>query len=260
MVKVPVSVIIPCFNCQNTIMRAVKSVFMQILKPLEVILVNDCSTDQTIDVLKDIKKRYGEDWIKIIDLEKNKGPSYARNIGWELAKGDYVAFLDADDSWYPEKIKLQYTLMKKNPSIYISGHLIDYPSKKNKSFDNEILTISLSKALIKNYFITPSVMVKRKIPERFDVNQRHSEDYLLWLTILNKYGKGRVINKYMGELYKHPYGESGLSGNLWLMEKGELTTYKKMFPKIKGIKKFVLIPVMLISLMKFVRRLLKVYF
>lgn len=254
-----VSVVIPCFNCQDTILRAVESVWNQKLRPSEVIIVNDCSNDKTQSILSEIYNQYGDEWIKIINLEKNCGPSYARNVGWKEARGDYIAFLDADDSWYPDKIKVQYSLMKKNENIYISGHLMNYPGlkKKNNSSTIEIKRLNFKDFLIKNYFATPSVMVKKEVSERFDVTQKYSEDYLLWLNILWKHEDGLFINHYLGELHKKPYGESGLSGNLFLMEKGEITTYKKIFSQVRGIKKLLFVPILFISLIKFMRRLFR---
>lgn len=252
-----VSVVIPCFNCQDTIIRAIESVWNQKLRPSEVIIVNDCSNDETLSILNEIYDYYGGDWVKIINLEQNYGPSYARNIGWKKATGDYIAFLDADDSWCPDKIKIQYSLMEKNRNIYISGHLMMYPGlkKRNNKISNFTITkLTFEDFLIKNYFSTPSVMVKREIIERFDITQKYSEDYLLWLNILWKYKEGFLINDYLGELHKKPYGESGLSANLFLMEKGELKTYKKIFSKVGGIKKLLFIPTVSISLVKFIRR------
>lgn len=107
------SVIIPCYRCASTIERSVASIASQTMLPAEVILVDDKSNDTTIDKLRQLKDLYKNDWIKIISLPVNSGPSVARNTGWDAATQDYIAFLDADDSWHHKKIEIQYNWMKK---------------------------------------------------------------------------------------------------------------------------------------------------
>ena len=80
--QAPVSAVIPCYNCSATIEKAVDSIAKQTLIPQEVILVNDDSSDQTIDILQNLQNIYGKEWIKIINLKKNVGPGQARNLGW----------------------------------------------------------------------------------------------------------------------------------------------------------------------------------
>ena len=118
-----VSVIIPCFRCSLTIRRAVQSIVSQTLIPVEVILVDDGSGDGTLDVLHDLQREHGADWIKVFTNEKNCGPSTARNVAWASAVSDFVAFLDADDSWHPRKIEIQYNWMINNPSVLFTAHL-----------------------------------------------------------------------------------------------------------------------------------------
>ena len=107
--KVSVSVIIPCYQCTSTIQRAVDSVAQQSLLPREVILVDDASDDETLEMLYSIQKSYGSNWVKVLSLKTNGGPSLARNAAWELVDSSYVAFLDADDSWHPQKIEIQFS-------------------------------------------------------------------------------------------------------------------------------------------------------
>src|SRR6185503_10449018 len=101
---VPVSVVIPCFQAHATLPRAVASVAQQSARPRELIVVDDASGEDTAAVLRDLQRRYGEDWLRVVRLERNQGPASARNAGWQAARGEYVAFLDADDSWLPAKL------------------------------------------------------------------------------------------------------------------------------------------------------------
>lgn len=255
-----VSVVIPGYNCSQTIERALRSVASQTLKPYEVIFVDDKSQDRTLEVLYELQQELGNDWLKIIQLEKNSGPSVTRNAGWSVAKSDYIAFLDADDSWHPQKIEIQYQWMRHNPECVLTGHLISLNSDKtSKSIElvsnYQVLPIKKRAFLLKNRFSTPTVMLKRTINLRFDSEQRFAEDYLLWLRVISTYSNVFIIRHELAYIHKAAYGQGGLSEQLWEMEKGELQTYKKI--QADGfINQFVYYFLVVHSLAKYVRRLL----
>ena len=109
MIYAPVSVIVPCYRCDQTIDRAVDSIVLQSMRPKEVILVNDGNDKGTQKAIEQTSKKAGKTvCIKIVMLERNSGPATARNEGWNCATQPYIAFLDADESWHPQKIELQY--------------------------------------------------------------------------------------------------------------------------------------------------------
>jgi glycosyltransferase involved in cell wall biosynthesis len=255
-----VSVIIPGYNCSQTIERALRSVASQTLKPYEVIFVDDKSQDRTLEVLYELQQELGNEWLKIIQLEKNSGPSVARNAGWSLANSDYIAFLDADDSWHPQKIEIQYQWMMNHSECVLTGHLIALDSDKNSRAaalvsNFQVLPIKKTAFLLKNRFSTPTVMLKRTINLRFDSEQRFAEDYLLWLKVISTYSNVFIIRHELAYIHKAAYGQGGLSEQLWEMEKGELQTYKKI--QADGfINQFVYYFLVAFSLAKYVRRLL----
>lgn len=233
---VPVTVVIPCYQCTATIERAIASVAAQTYPPERVILIDDFSQDSTLEKLNEVSKIYPANWIHVIAKSHNSGPGDSRNVGWEKATSKYVAFLDADDSWHPSKLQIQYTYMEHSPEISMTGHLgksvIDSPDLGCSPIHSSNLStcrISPLRALFFNDFITRSVMVKREIPMRFDSKMRYSEDYLLWLQIINSGLKAEVINIPLAYSYKSDYGKGGLSGQLWNMEKGELTSLRRTF-------------------------------
>jgi len=122
---VPVSVVIPCYCCEDTIERAVVSVMSQTALPGEVILVDDASPDhgRTLSKLQELQERFRDKThIEIIALKNNSGPSVARNAGWGTATQPYIAFLDADDAWHTQKLEIQYEWMKEHPEIALTGH------------------------------------------------------------------------------------------------------------------------------------------
>lgn len=106
-----VSVIIPVYNLADHISRAIDSVLEQIYQPNEIIVIDDGSTDDTVSVVS----KYGSK-VKLIQ-QQNAGPSAARNTGIKTATSQWIAFLDADDEWVPEKLQLQIDLLKRNPQL-----------------------------------------------------------------------------------------------------------------------------------------------
>jgi glycosyltransferase involved in cell wall biosynthesis len=259
----PVSVIIPCYNCENTILRAVNSVVKQTWKPKELIIVNDGSQDNVQGILKKLQMEFGKDWIKVIQLEKNCGPGNARNKGWEIATQPYIAFLDADDAWHPGKIAIQLKYMLDNPDVAITGHPRKLIEENDlitniKKVNNNYIVIILSKQnlLLKNYFSTSSVILKREINLRFQNGKRYSEDYLLWLQIILAGYKAVFLEEDLAYTFKVPYGEGGLSAKLWEMEKGELENYWTIW-KLEKISIFEYIIFSVYSIIKFALRLIK---
>lgn len=106
-----VSVVIPCYNAEKYLRQAIDSVFAQTYSNLELIVVNDGSTDKSGAILAS----YG-DRIRVIH-QQNQGLSAARNVGIASALGEYVAFLDADDYWQPDKLRQQIAVMEANPNL-----------------------------------------------------------------------------------------------------------------------------------------------
>jgi glycosyltransferase involved in cell wall biosynthesis len=262
-IKASISVIIPCYNCHETISRAVDSVAAQTLTPAEIILVDDGSTDNTQNILNTLQdkynKDYGDNWIKIICLGKNRGVSVARNTGWELASQDYIAFLDADDAWHPQKIHVQYSWMMEHPEVILSAHpcIVSRSSilpniKIPKSIDAKL--ISRYQILSSNKFYTPCVVIKRNIKHRFNDSKRYCEDYLLVLEIILDGEKAAILNHPMTSLFKEYFGESGLSSKLWKMERSELDNYTIIWKK--GYTSFAEMLVFVnYSFIKYLRRL-----
>ncbi len=260
-----VSVIIPCYRCLDTIERAVASVAAQTQKPAEVILVDDHSSDGTLEILDEIKSRYPKGWIKVIASSTNGGPGTARNLGWSASTQAYIAFLDADDSWHPQKIEIQYGWMIRHPEVSLTGH----PCQQVENGDFEGCQVQFSTSgsgfykikknqlLLSNRFPTRSVMLRRDIGHRFANGKRYSEDYQLWLEICC----GGLIccraELPLAYSYKAAYGDAGLSAALWKMEKGEINTYK-VLARRHFISPFSFLFLCSLSLLKFSIRFVKV--
>ncbi len=191
-----VSVIIPSFNAEQYIAEALESIFGQAYRPIEVVVVDDGSTDETQSVLESFKDRI------YYLCQDNKGPSAARNTGIKVARGKYIAFLDSDDLWTDGKLQQQVEIMETYPDVgLLSGDMQRFSEEQVKVssmferygfdhnfFDGKFYVKDAYKKIYTqgNYIPTGSVIVRRNCLEKvghFDENLRHSEDLDLWLRI-----------------------------------------------------------------------------
>lgn len=263
--RVPVTVVIPCYCCDDTIERAVHSVLGQTARPSELILVDDGSPDdgRTADKLRQMAQAYREEIpIRIIVLGKNGGPAAARNAAWEQAGQPYVAFLDADDSWYPEKLQVQYGWMQAHPDVALSGHICASSSSPVTMAPDdafEVTAIDRRSVLLRNPFSTPSVMLKAGLPVRFLAEKSYAEDFFLWQQLVCAGYAVVRLEITLARLHKAAYGEAGLSSRLWEMERAELDNYRRL--RRQGC--LGALPMLLLmgySLAKYARRVLIVRF
>ncbi len=190
--RYPVSVIIPTYNRSLLLRRAVESVFRQTIQCSEIILVDDGSTDNTLDLLHDLSTS-----AKIpfqVYHRKNRGPAAARNFGVRKAKFPFIAFLDSDDHWHKRKLELQYPLLVDNSSCRIShtrekwlrrGHHLNQ-KKKHAPCDGDIFNHCLQLCGVG----MSTVMLKKTLFDQvglFDESLRCCEDYDLWLRVSCKF-------------------------------------------------------------------------
>jgi glycosyltransferase involved in cell wall biosynthesis len=255
----PVTVVVPCYRCAATIERAVASVIAQTLRPAELVLVDDASGDGTVEVLQSLRQQYGE-WITVVEQPVNGGAASARNAGWDRATQPFVAFLDADDAWHPQKMKIQYAYMVQHPEVAASGHLCrQLPASSAVPPQWPVRVGSATRLtwfglLVRHAFVTPSAMVRRDLPFRFASNQRYMEDHRLWLDIVGGELPVVKLDAELAAIYKPGYGASGLSADLWRMEQGELANYRYFF-QLGKISLPLLAGLYCYSLLKYVRRL-----
>jgi glycosyltransferase involved in cell wall biosynthesis len=256
---VPVSVVIPCFRCAGTISAAIASAREQTAAALEVIAVDDASDDETARELLQLVSRYGEQWLKVVRLARNEGPASARNAGWSAAKGDYVAFLDADDTWHPRKLEIQYAVMRDDLTIALSAHphVIAEAAQIPASAPIAIAEVDPRSLLWRNRFTPTSVMLKRDLHGRFPDGQRYMEDQRAWLEFAFSGHRIVMIDLPLAVQHKPAYGVSGQSANLMAMERAELENYRRLW-RLGHISGSLLAALWAWSVAKFVRRLIVV--
>jgi glycosyltransferase involved in cell wall biosynthesis len=225
-----VSVVIPCHRAGRTLARTLRSVAAQVSGPAEVILVDDGNADDERALLDSVARDFAKLHVRVIRLAPNAGAAAARNAGWDAATGDLVAFLDADDVWHPRKLEVQGAFLGAHPEFALCGHRAEelaadepIPEVPNDPGWREITPGAL---LFANRFITPSVMLRRDLPLRFRTHRRYMEDHLLWLEIAYAGHRIARLDAVLAYTFKPAYGWSGLSSNLWAMEKGELDNYR----------------------------------
>lgn len=217
----PVSVVVPCFRCADTIAAAIESVAAQWLPPAEVLLVDDASGDGTLARLEALAAAYPVGWIRVLATARNGGPSGARNLGWEHATQPWIAFLDADDSWHPQKLKLQMEALAADPSIALLAHRMNVQTRAAPA---PALTYPLKVTVVPGHLIqlrspfpTASIVLRRDLPFRFDETRWRAEDFMLWAQILLSGHRCARINQVLASWHKEPFGAGGLSGDLAAM-------------------------------------------
>ncbi len=263
--SVPVSVVIPCYRCVTTIERAVDSVVSQTHVPEEIILVDDFSDDglSTISSLKKVKQKHKKFNIQILALEKNQGPGSARNEAWKVASQPYIAFLDADDSWHPNKLEIQYSWMKGHPDVLLTAHdsiqASDSTHQKVVNPLESFYPINVVKFLFFNCIPTRSVMLKRDINYRFLPGKRYAEDYLLWLSIALDNSPIYFSNLPLSFSYKNEFGDAGLTAHLSKAHVGLVDTYQQLL-KDRRILWSTCVILVAFAYVKYLRRLLVVGF
>jgi glycosyltransferase involved in cell wall biosynthesis len=223
----PVSVVIPCFRCKDTIRQALDSALYQTLPPAEVLLVDDGSDDGTLALLRTLAEAHALK-VRVIAMSKNGGPGAARNAGWDAAAQPWIAFLDADDVWHPRKLEIQWTWIASNPQVALCGHGSRYaPDGCVDSAPKELLATSLTpkQMLISNRLPTRSVMLRRDLPQRF-AGREVTEDYLLWLEIIFAGYQAYRLEGCLAYSLRPDYSPGGYSSNLWLHEKRELAALR----------------------------------
>ncbi|MFB5197484.1 glycosyltransferase family 2 protein [Neobacillus sp. KR4-4] len=230
-----ISIITPSYNASLFIEQTITSVRKQTYQNWEMIIVDDCSTDNTPEILEQIEKE--DERIKVIYLNQNGGAAVARNIALQNAKGRYVAFLDSDDCWKPEKLQKQYSFMQTN---YYAFTFTGYELITN---DGVLLNKQIPAPeqityndMLKNTIIgCLTVMIDRKTVGHFQMpNIRTRQDLATWLAILKKGFNAYGLNENLAE---YRTGNPSISRNKWKAAKMNWFVYRKV-EKLNVIKAF----------------------
>ena len=196
-----ISIITPSYNSSKFIKDTIDSVLSQTYINWEMIIVDDKSKDDSVTFIRELIKN--EDRIKLIALDKNVGAAEARNKALEVAQGDYIAFLDSDDIWLPEKLKMQLAFMQQNS--YAFTFTAYTPFSEDGLEDYSLIDIPEKldyNGYCKNTIIgCLTVMIDKRVVGDFRMpNIRSSHDMALWLLIMKRgfkaYGLNENLAKY----------------------------------------------------------------
>lgn len=199
-----VSIIVPVYNVENFIEETIDCVLAQTYSDWELLLVEDRSTDSTVMLIGQYMKKTGDGRIRLISQPSNMGAARARNRGLKEAKGRYIAYLDADDLWEPEKLEKELAFMKEKDAAFVftgyefadetgrgTGKVVHVPEK-----------LTYKQALSNTTIFTTTVMFDlEKLPrEQLEMPVMKSEDTALWFRVLRSgvtaYGLDENLVKY----------------------------------------------------------------
>jgi len=255
-----VSVVIPAYNCANTIDRALLSLSVQSQYIKEVVIIDDASTDSIFE--------YVNTWIsnglpiKYYYHSVNRGPGSARNFGISKCTGKYIAFLDADDYWHSQKLEFQLKLFNKNENIQILGSLTQVSGDPNFFIEDKnylIKKYNFYDFVISNPIPMRSVIMRRNTSIEFG-SKNMVEDYYAWLNYLsknrNQIHRIEIVLAFSGKL---EYSKGSYSSKLWSSELKEINTLIKVFNTNLNALKFCIPLVIFYSLTKYLMREIKFF-
>lgn len=205
-----VSVILPAYRRASLVPRAARSVLEQSYSFTELIVVDDGSDDGTADAAKAVAAN--DDRMKVIRLPSNKGVRYARNVAMEAARGQFVAFLDSDDFWLPEKLAIQMD------ALATSGAILSFTGFRRTRSDNNNIgaqvrvpeRVSYPQLLRTNVIATSSVLIDRAKTGAFQMADASHDDYATWLQLLRPGGWAIGIDQ---DLMRYEISAKSLSSN-----------------------------------------------
>ena len=230
-----VSIITPLYNGERFIAETIESVLSQTYKNWELIIINDCSTDNSLDIVN--KYAYKDTRIKVINLKRNGGPVNAWNVAFDYIEGRYLSFLDSDDIWIPTKIEEQINFMKKN-NIGFCFASYDWIDENSKSLNR---TINVPQKMTYNDMLKNTNIGLLTV--MLDLDLVHFEklpivkmawDFLLWAKIMKTgviaYGYNKVIAHYRIRSKSASRNKFKAAKGLWIIYKDYL--------KIPPLKRF----------------------
>jgi teichuronic acid biosynthesis glycosyltransferase TuaG len=221
-----VSVIMPSYNSERFLSVAIKSVIDQIYTNWELIIIDDFSSDNSLSISQ--KFSYQDSRITTYRNAKNMGVSYSRNLGINLSKGEFIAFLDSDDKWMNNKLEMQVKLsVTNNYQFLITG--CSYINEENYIFPGKIIPskiISYSNLLKTNQVSCSSVFINKNLLNNIKFeNDKIHEDYYLWLRILKE---GNLIYTIPELLLQYRLYSKSKSGNKFKSIKMTFGVYRSI--------------------------------
>lgn len=222
-----ISIITPLFNAREFIKETIESVLLQTYTNWELIFIDDCSTDDTAKIIESYCAK--DDRMKLIKHKTNKGVAASRNTALDFATGEYIAFLDGDDLWLPNKLKIQLDFMENNRCVLTYTGYQKYFSKYQKY--GKIIKVPKKMTYNSIFYNTSiaclTVMVNRELSGPFKMpNLTHTEDLCTWQLILRNKYIAFGINENLALYRVH---SNSLTGNKFVSMKKQWNTYREFY-------------------------------
>ncbi|MGB2741784.1 MAG: glycosyltransferase family A protein [Cognaticolwellia sp.] len=233
-----ISVIVPFYRAEEFFEYAYNSIKAQTITPHEIIVVIDGFDIQAEQYLKAFEG------IKIISLERNGGPSKARNIGVKSAKGHWIAFMDADDKWAPEKLEKQLIFLKRNVEFSSCHTAVKTFTNQDiiATFDNKPIILTIEDLLVSSQVVPSSWLIKKSVFEEidgFDTNIKCSEDHEITLRLVAAGEKIGFLKEPLALLRREQHGHTSSNGrNFFIGHQQLLKKHKTLYnqhPKLKHL-------------------------
>lgn len=237
-----VSVVIPAYNCEDTLGRAIQSIADQSVSVKEIIVVDDGSSDKTVETVRQLSKTFKK--LRLIE-QANGGPAKARNAGIEIAQGNWVAFLDADDAWLPNRVELQHKILERHPNLAwlsgaytrvkpdANGQMIEL-GESSKSMrmkqGHDGVYDALEEMVNGTSIWTGSMLIRRKelmALGGFECEIKGSEDIDLWVRLAMLYPKIGFVTQTIAR-YTVDQADSIVGGNARNLDLTKFVFYKRI--------------------------------
>lgn len=221
-----VSIIMPAYQAEKYIGEAIQSVLSQTCSDWELIIIDDCSSDNTEQLVKSYVEKYSN--IHYYRNEKNLGVAETRNYGVSVAAGEWIAYLDSDDCWHPEKLQRQLEKAEKEQAelIFTGSSFINENSQPLNFYFSAPEKVNYRELLKQNVISCSSVLLRKELAEAYPMKCASTlhEDFAVWLQILRD--KGICAYGVNEPLLVYRIHSNSKSGNKWKAAKMTFRVYR----------------------------------
>lgn len=203
-----ISIVMPAYNSAQYIEQSIESVLKQSYKNWELIIVDDCSIDDTYKIVE--KLCITEERIKLFRMNENSGVAMARNFAISMSRGKYIAFLDSDDLWLPDKLEKQLNLMQEKKAVISYTAYRQFSMEKVGNLVSVPEQVTYKQLLKGNVIGCLTVMLDKERLGNLQMKKARHEDYILWLDILKK---GNIAYGLQEDLARYRKSETSLTSN-----------------------------------------------
>jgi glycosyltransferase involved in cell wall biosynthesis len=223
-----VSIVVPNYNCEDFVDKAIDSVIEQTYDNWEMIIVDDCSTDNSVEIIKQRMER--DSRIQLIKQTNNQGAGMARNVGIMHSRGTFIAFLDADDIWYDQKLEFQISSMLENGHDATCSWYRNIDDRGNGNTMFKVPSkITFNKLKFNNYVLTSTLIYKKSAAKNVLFSSiRKRQDWIFFLDLLRNVKSIQCVDKCLVSYRKR---KGSLSSNKLVLIKANLKVISNYFYK-----------------------------